>query len=66
MAWTVVPVDGGQYLGQLLHLGDPQAADGQGVGHFQADVSGADDDRAGRRSLLQGGHDGERVAHRVQ
>ena len=59
-------VDGGQYLGELFHLGDGQPADGQGVGHFQADVPGADDDRAGRGGLLQGVHDGEGVAHRVQ
>ena len=59
-------VDGGQDLGQLFHLGDGQPADGQGVGHLQADVPGADDDRAGRGGLLQGRHDGERVAHRVQ
>src|SRR6516225_4270671 len=59
-------VDGGQHLGQLLHLGHLQPADGQRVGHFQADVPGADDDRAGRGGLLQGGHDGEGVAHRVQ
>ena len=38
-------VNGGQHLGQLFHLGDRDAADGQGFGHFQADVAGADDDR---------------------
>ena len=59
-------VDGGQHLGQLFHLGDLQAADGQGVGHLQADVPGADDDRGAGRGLLQGLHDGEGVAHRVQ
>ena len=59
-------VDGGQHLGQLFHLGDVQAADGQRVGHFQADVPGADDDRAGRGGFLEGAHDGEGVAHRVQ
>ena len=59
-------INGGQHLGQLLHLGHLEPADGQRVGHFQADVPGADDDRAGRGGLLQGGHDGERVAHRVQ
>ena len=59
-------VDGGQHLGQLLHLGHLEPADGQRVGHLQADVPGADDDRAGRRGLLQGPHDGEGVAHRVQ
>ena len=41
-------VDGGQHLGQLLDLGDGQAPGGQRVGHLQADVPGADDDRAGR------------------
>ena len=59
-------VDSGQHLGELLHLGHLQAADGQRVRHFQADVPGADDDRAGGGGLLQGPHDGERVAHRVQ
>ena len=39
-------VDGGQYLGELLDLGDGQAAGGQGLGHLQADVAGADDHRA--------------------
>ncbi len=47
-------VDGGQHLGQLFHLGDRQAAGGQGVGHFQADVPGADDDRGGRGGGLRG------------
>ena len=59
-------VDGGQHFAELFHLGDAQAADGQCVGHFQADVPGADDDRAGRGGLLEGAHDGEGVAHRVQ
>ena len=59
-------VDGGQHFAELFHLGDAQAADGQRVGHFQADVPGADDDRAGRGGLFQGAHDGEGVAHRVQ
>ena len=59
-------VDGGQHLGELFHLGDAQAADGQGVGHFQADVPGADDDRAGRCGFLEGAHDGEGVAYGVQ
>ena len=59
-------VDGGQHLGQLLHLGDGQAAGGEGVGHLQADVTGADDHGAGRGGLLEGAHDGEGVAHRVQ
>ena len=59
-------VDGGQHLGQLLHLRHLKPADSQRVGHLQADVPGADDDRAGGRGLLQGVHDGEGVAHRVQ
>ena len=59
-------VDGGQHLGQLLDLGDRQAAHGQRVGHLQPDVARADDDRAVRRGLLKGAHDGERVVHRVQ
>src|SRR4029077_16096900 len=53
-------------LGLLFPLGDAQAADGQGVGHFQADVPGADDDRAGRCGFLEDAHDGEGVAHGVQ
>ena len=59
-------IDGGQYLGQLFHLDDVQAAGGQGVGHLQADVTGADDDRAGWHLVLEGAHDSERVTHRVQ
>jgi hypothetical protein len=59
-------VDGGKHLGQLLHLDDRQPADGERVGYFQADVAGADDDRAGWCGLLQGPHNGEGVAHRVQ
>ena len=59
-------VDGRQHLGELFHLGDRQPADGQGVGHFQADVAAADDDRAGRCGGFQGVHHGEGVAHRVQ
>ena len=47
-------VDGGQDLRQLFHLGDGQAAGGERVGHFQADVSGADDHRRRRAGLLQG------------
>jgi len=41
-------VDSGQDLGQLFHLDDVAAADAEGVGHLQADVPGADDDRGGR------------------
>jgi hypothetical protein len=63
---TQFRVDGGQHLTELLHLSDRQPADGEGVGHFQADVPGADNDRAGWCGLLQGPHDGEGVAHRVQ
>ena len=59
-------VDRGQYLGQLLHLSDGQPAGGQSVGHLQADVAGADNDGTGRGGLLEGAHDGEGVAHRVQ
>jgi hypothetical protein len=61
-----VRVDGGKYLGQLLDLGDGQPSGGEGVGHFQADIAGADDHRAGGRSLLQRAHDGKGVTHRVQ
>ncbi len=56
----------GKYLGQLLHLDDRQPAKDQGVGHLQADVTGADDDRAGRFGLFEGAHDGKGVAHRVE
>ena len=59
-------VDGGQDLGQLLHLDDRQAAGDQRVGHLQADVARADDDHGGRLGLLKGAHDGEGVAHRVE
>ena len=59
-------VDGGQHLGELLELGHPQSPGGQRVGHLQADVARADDDRAAGRGVLQGAHDGEGVVHRVQ
>ncbi len=59
-------VDGGQYLGQLLHLDDRQPPGGQGLGHLQADVTGADNHRAAGRDLVQRAHQGEGVTHRVQ
>ena len=43
-----------------------QAAGGEGVGHLQADVPRADDDRGGWCLVFKGAHDGERVTHRVQ
>ena len=55
-----------QHLGQLLDLGDGHPPGRQGIGHLQPDVPGADDDRTGRRGLLQGAHQRERVAHGVQ
>ncbi len=63
---TQLGVDGGQHLGQLLHLHDRQPPGGQGVGHLQADVAPADDHRGGRGALLEGAHDREGVAHRVE
>ncbi len=59
-------VDGGQDFGELFHLDDRQAPGGQGVGHLQADVPGADDYRGGRGGGFEGAHHREGVAHRVQ
>ena len=59
-------VNGRQHLGQLLQLDDVQPSDGERVGHFQADVPGADDQGGLGRGFLQGAHESERVAHRVQ
>ena len=61
-----VGIDGGEDLGELFELGDREPAHRQGLGHFEADVPGADDDRGVRVDLFQGGHHGEGVAHRVQ
>ena len=46
-------VDGGQYLGELFDLCDRESARGQGFGHFEADVAGADDDRSLDRLSLE-------------
>jgi hypothetical protein len=43
-----------------------QAACGEGVGHFQADVAGADDDRGPRAALLDRLQQTECVVHGVQ
>ena len=36
-------IDGGENLGELLDLGDGEAAGGEAFGHLEADVTGADD-----------------------
>ena len=59
-------IDSRQDFGQLLNLGDPQAAGRQGFGHLQAHIAGTNDDGAGRGCRLQGLHDREGVAHGVQ
>ena len=59
-------VDGGEHLGELLHLGHRQPTGHEGLGHLQPDVAGADDDGAGRGALLEGAHDGEGVPHGMQ
>ena len=58
-------VDRGQHLGQCLDLGDGDAAPGEGFGHLQTHVAGADDQ--GRPGLVpgQGAVEGEGVAHGV-
>ena len=47
-------VDGGQNFRQGLDLGDLDATVGEGFGHLQADVAGADDDGGGGVALLSG------------
>ncbi|SKZ13978.1 Uncharacterised protein [Mycobacteroides abscessus subsp. abscessus] len=59
-------VDGGQHFGQRLDLRDFDAAGGEAFGHFQADVSGADDDCGLGVTGGQGVHHLEGVAHGVQ
>ena len=59
-------VDGGKHLGELLDLGDGEAAGGERLGHLEADVAGADDHRSPDLPVLEGAHQRERVAHRVQ
>ena len=59
-------VDGGQDFGQRFDLGHADAAGGEGFGHLQADVAGADNRCGGGVALLQRVHDREGVAHRVQ
>ena len=44
-------IDGREYLGQLFHLGHRQPAGGEGFRHLEADVAGADDQRARRRAV---------------
>lgn len=61
-----VRVHGGQDLGQRLDLRDPQTASRQGFGHLQTDVTSPDHHHALWCALLNGLHDGERVAHRMQ
>jgi hypothetical protein len=59
-------IDGGQDLGELFDLGDLESAGGERFGHLQADVAGADDDRAIDVVALEGVHEREGVAHGVQ
>ena len=56
-AWTRAPSSGstvGSTSGSCFDLGDLQAAGGQGFGHLQADVAGADDDRGRGVAAAQG------------
>jgi hypothetical protein len=56
-----------EHLRELLDHDHLQAAGGQGFGHLQADVPGADDDRCrSRRELADGVGEGERLRHGVQ
>ncbi|EHC27308.1 hypothetical protein HMPREF1003_00597 [Propionibacterium sp. 5_U_42AFAA] len=63
---TEFGVEGGQYLGGGLDLGDVDAAGGEAFGHLQADVAGADNQGGARLQLLEGVAQGEGVAHGVQ
>ena len=59
-------IDGGKDLGELLDLGDCEAAVGERLGHLEPDVSGADDHRSPYLAVLECAHQRERVADRVQ
>ena len=61
-----VRIDGWQHLVELLHLRYGKTAGDQGIGHFEPDVAGADDERSRWCPLLKRAHDGERVAHGVE
>src|SRR6516165_2739768 len=61
-----VGVDSGENFGELLDLGDRQAGGRECLGHLEPDVSGPDDYRAPNLAVLQGAHEREGVAHRVQ
>ncbi len=59
-------VDGGEHFGQLLDLGNSDAARDERLGHLKPDVAGADDHRSPDLLLFEGSHQGEAVFHRVQ
>ena len=61
-----VGVDGGEHFEQLLDLGHGDAARDERLGHLEADLARADDDRPCHVVLLEGPHEGEGVSHRVQ
>ena len=61
-----VGIDSGENFGELLDLGDSEAGGCERFRHFEADVSGADDHCAAGLAVLEGAHERERVAHRVQ
>lgn len=59
-------VDGGQHLRQRLDLGDGDAASGEGLGHLQPDVAGADHGGGAGSPALEAGRHLEGVGHGVQ
>jgi hypothetical protein len=59
-------VDGRKHLGQLFHLRYREPAGSERLGHLEADVAGADDQRALGRPGLEGPHELKRVADRVE
>mgnify|MGYP003651345140 CR=1 FL=1 len=58
-------IESRQHLGPALQLDDPHTASAETLGHLEADVAGADDDRGPRVTLGEMGVQGEGVTHRV-
>ena len=59
-------IDRRKDLGELLELGHRQPSGDKCLGHFEPDVSGSDDDSAGRLGFLKRTHDSEGVTHGVK
>ena len=62
---TELRVDGGQHLGQRLHLRHLQPAGGQRLDHLNPDVSGPDDERLAR-TAVERRRERKGVGHGVQ